>query len=201
MAQELVSLVGFAFAASITPGPNNLMLMASGTNYGFRRTLPHLAGVAIGFVLMLLLVGAGLGQLFTRFPAVELGLRTVCFGYLLYLAWKLAATRAQPAATDDLATGQPLSFLQAALFQWVNPKAWAMALTAMSVYLPNDSLWSALAVALVFGAVNLPCISTWTLLGLKLRAVLHSAVRLKTFNVTMAVLLLASVLPALLSAH
>ncbi|MEM1435817.1 MAG: LysE family translocator [Pseudomonadota bacterium] len=198
MAQELVSLVGFAFAASITPGPNNLMRMASGTNYGFRRTLPHLAGVAVGFVLMLLLVGAGLGQLFRQFPSVELLLRSICFAYLLYLAWKLAATRAQPAAAGEGSTGKPLSFLQAALFQWVNPKAWAMALTAMSVYLPSDTLWSALAVALVFGAVNLPCISTWTLLGLKLRAFLHNAVRLKTFNVTMALLLLASVLPVLL---
>lgn len=199
MSQELVSLAGFAFAASITPGPNNLMLMASGTNYGFRRTLPHLAGVAIGFVVMLLMVGAGLGQLFDRFPAVELGLKALCFGYLLYLAFKLAS--AVPPATDAAgnpeATGKPLSFLQAAAFQWVNPKAWAMSLTAVSVYLPNQSWLAIVAVALVFGAVNLPCISTWTLLGLRIRQVLHSSERLRVFNVTMAVLLLASVLPVL----
>ncbi|MEM1231225.1 MAG: LysE family translocator [Pseudomonadota bacterium] len=213
MPQELLSLAGFAFAASITPGPNNLMLMASGTNFGFRRTLPHLSGVALGFALMLILVGVGLGELFERYPVVAETLRLVCLAYLLYLAWRLARTGSRTSETDatpaadsasdpsgaSVASGRPLSFLQAAAFQWVNPKAWAMGLTAMSVYLSDNALGSVLLVALVFALVNLPCISSWALLGVNIRRWLHGPRRLRTFNVTMAVLLVASVLPVMFS--
>ena len=197
--QELVALAGFAFAASITPGPNNLMLLSSGTNFGWWRTLPHLLGVALGFVLMIFVVGLGLGRLFEQWPVLELGLRVVCLLYLAYLAARLALTPVHNAVGSAGDRGQPLSFLQAAAFQWVNPKAWAMAITAMSVYLPDQSLWSVALVAAVFGLVNLPCISSWTLLGLQLRRLLGTPGRLRTFNVTMAVLLVASVLPMLLS--
>ncbi|MEM6708731.1 MAG: LysE family translocator [Pseudomonadota bacterium] len=198
MPAEFLSLVGFAFAASITPGPNNLMLMASGTNYGLRRTVPHLLGVWLGFTLMLVLIGLGMGQLFDRFPMIELWLRGLCFAYLLYLAAKLAMAGSRVRG-EDASTGRPLSFLQAAAFQWVNPKAWAMGLTAMGVYLPHEDWVSVVLVAAVFGLVNLPCISSWMLLGMKLRAFLNQPGRLRTFNVSMAVLLIASVVPALLS--
>ena len=193
--QECLALAGFAFAASITPGPNNLMLLSSATNFGWRRSLPHLFGVAFGFLFMLLLVGLGIGEVFNRWPAIELWLRGLCLAYLAYLALRLALTPVGTGPALEAETGRPLSFLQAAAFQWVNPKAWTMALAAMSIYLPDESTWSVLLVAGVFGLVNLPCISSWTLLGLKLREVLGTPQRLRTFNVAMAVLLVASVLP------
>lgn len=207
MPQELLSLAAFAFAASITPGPNNLLLLASGTNFGLRRSIPHLAGVALGFALMLILVGLGLGELFERFPLVAKGLRGLCLVYLLYLAWRLAqaspsqtavAEEAESPATVDR-TGRPMSFLEAALFQWVNPKAWAMGLTAMSVYLPEPSTQAVLLVALVFALVNVPCISAWAILGVNIRRWLSDNRRLIRFNRAMAVLLVLSTLPAIIS--
>lgn len=203
MPPEVLSLAGFAFAASITPGPNNLMLLASGTNFGLRRSLPHLAGVALGFALMLVLVGLGLGQLFERLPLLATVLRGLCFLYLLYLAWRLAhaaPTLEGAAAGSEAAassSSRPMTFLEAALFQWVNPKGWAMALTAMSVYLPNPGPQSVLLVALIFAVVNVPCISSWTVLGVNMRRWLASSERLVRFNRAMAVLLVASTLPAL----
>ena len=188
----LTALAAFALVTSITPGPNNLMLMASGANYGFRRTVPHMLGVALGFVVMVVLVGAGLVGLFDAWPPAYTVLKAVSVAYLLYLAWKIA-TAAAPGAGGT--TGRPFSFLQAAAFQWVNPKAWAMALTATTVYAPSKSLGAILLVAVVFGAVNLPSVSTWTVLGQQMQRVLNNAARLRTFNVTMAVLLVASLYP------
>ncbi len=203
MPQELLSLAGFAFAASITPGPNNLMLMASGTNFGFRRSLPHLAGVSLGFALLLVLVGLGLAQLFDRVPNLARAMQLVCLAYLGWLAWRLARTPVDdaPAATDagTEVSGRPLSFLQAAMFQWVNPKGWAMGLTAMSVYLPDPGLASVLLVTAVFGIVNVPCVSSWALLGVNIRRWLQGAHRLRRFNVAMAVLLVASVVPVMVA--
>ena len=124
----LFALAAFALVSSITPGPNNLMLMASGANYGFRRTLPHMLGVTLGFMLMVLLVGVGLVQVFDAFPVSYQLLKVVSVGYLLYLAWKIAT--AAPVNNGSDSEGAPFTFVQAALFQWVNPKAWTMALTA-----------------------------------------------------------------------
>ena len=125
----LAALLFYAFVASITPGPNNLMLMASGANFGFRRTVPHMLGVALGFVFLALMVGLGLAGLFLAFPASHTVLKAVSVAYLLWLAWKIA--NAAPARAEA-AAGRPFAFLQAAAFQWVNPKAWAMALTAVT---------------------------------------------------------------------
>ncbi|MBT8476309.1 MAG: LysE family translocator, partial [Alphaproteobacteria bacterium] len=163
----LYALAAFAFVSSITPGPNNMMLMASGANFGLRRTLPHMAGVALGFVAMVVLVGAGLIGLFDLWPTSYTVLKVVSVGYLLYLAWKIA-TAAAPKG-DGQAGGRPFTFLQAALFQWVNPKAWFMALTAITVYAPSQSLAAILSVAAVFAAVNLPSVSVWTWMGQQIR--------------------------------
>ena len=122
----LYALMGFAFVTSITPGPNNLMLMASGANFGFRRSIPHMLGIGIGFVVMVTLVGLGLMGLFDRYPVTHTMLKVFSAAYMLWLAWKIANAAAPE---QSKATGQPLSLLQAAGFQWVNPKAWAMALT------------------------------------------------------------------------
>lgn len=193
MSYELFAgLALFAFVSSITPGPNNLMLMASGANYGFRRTIPHMLGIGLGFTFMVLLVGAGLAQLFELLPATYTVLKAACIAYLIYLAWKIA-TAAQ--IGDAGKSGQPMTFFQAAAFQWVNPKGWAMALSAISVYAPDQSLLAVALVSLVFGAINLPCVSTWTVLGQQLARWLTEPRRLAQFNWAMAGLLLMSMIP------
>ncbi len=190
----LMALIAFAFVSSITPGPNNLMLMASGANFGFRRTIPHMLGISLGFTFMVLLVGAGLVQVFDRYPISHTVLKVLSVLYLLYLAWKIA--HAAPAKGAD-AAGTPMTFLQAAAFQWVNPKAWAMALTATAAYAPDQTINAILLVALVFGAINLPSVSTWTVLGQQMARILTNPHRLLAFNWTMAALLVASLYPVL----
>lgn len=192
----LIGLAGFAFVSSITPGPNNLMLMASGANFGFLRTIPHMLGIALGFTLMVFLVGLGLAQVFDAYPALHTGLKFASVVYMFWLAWKIANAAAPK---DGDAHGRPMTFLQAAAFQWVNPKAWAMALTAVSVY-SMGSGWAAVAtVALTFGIINGPAVSLWTVLGQQMRRVLTNPARLKAFNWTMAALLIASLYPILLT--
>ncbi len=188
-------LIAFAFVTSITPGPNNLMLMASGANFGFRRTIPHMLGVALGFVAMAFLMGLGLSQAFDALPWLHTVLTVLSVLYLGWLAVKIA--RAAPTASNE-STGTPLTFLQAAGFQWVNPKAWAMALSAVTVYAPGQGVAAMGAVAVVFGMVNLPSVSTWCFLGTRLSGVLTTTNRLVWFNRSMAVLLVLSLLPVLL---
>ncbi|MEM7471354.1 MAG: LysE family translocator [Pseudomonadota bacterium] len=190
----LYGLIGFAFVSSITPGPNNLMLMASGANFGFWRSVPHMLGIALGFTLMVFLVGLGLAQVFDAYPVLHDVLKVVSVIYMAWLAWKIA--NAAPPKEGE-ASGTPMTFLQAAAFQWVNPKAWAMALTAVTVYSFGPSLWAVAAVAGTFGLVNGPAVSTWTLLGTQLRRVLTNPARLRAFNWGMAALLMASLYPAL----
>ena len=190
----LAALAAFAFVSSITPGPNNLMLMASGANFGFRRSIPHMLGIGIGFVVMLILVGAGLAQVFIAYPVSHTILRSMSAFYLLYLAWKIATTAP---ATAQAGTGTPMTFLQAAAFQWVNPKTWSMALTAVTVYSPGTGPWAIALVALIFGVINLPSVSCWTVLGQSMARLLTNPVRLRVFNWTMAALLIASLYPVL----
>lgn len=186
----------FALVSSITPGPNNLMLMASGANFGFRRTVPHMLGVGIGFVVMVMLVGIGLVGIFDAYPVTYDVLRVVSIAYLVWLAWKIASATAP---VRGAAAGRPFTFLQAALFQWVNPKGWAMALTAVTVYAPARDVHSVLLVAAVFGVINLPSVTCWTVLGQQIQPLLTSGRRMQVFNVCMAGLLLATVFQASLS--
>jgi len=188
----LYGLILFAFVSSVTPGPNNLMLMASGANFGFRRSVPHMLGVALGFVFMVVVMGAGLARVFEAFPAAHDVLKVVSVVYMLWLAWKIA-NAAQ--VNDDKAAGRPLTFLQAAAFQWVNPKAWAMAVTAISVYTPGQTLEAVALVGVVFGAVNLPSVGSWTVIGQQMARLLTDPVRLALFNRAMALLLLVSLWP------
>ncbi|RBI86339.1 LysE family translocator [Rhodosalinus halophilus] len=190
----LLALTGFALVASITPGPNNLMLMASGANFGLRRTLPHMLGISAGFVVMVTLVGLGVMRLFDAWPAAQSLLTAAGALYLGWLAWRIA--RAAPPEAGG-PRGRPFTFLQAAAFQWVNPKAWTMALTAVTLYAPDRGLGAVLAVAAIFGAVNLPSVSLWAVMGVHLGRWLHAPGRLRAFNLTMAALLLASLWPAL----
>ncbi len=199
MNYELIAAaITFFFVASITPGPNNLMLMTSAVNFGFRRTLPHMFGVAIGFTIMVLLVGLGLIQLFDAFPLSYLILKSLSIVYLLFLAWKIATTSSFSDNPDTVSSGKPLTFLQAALFQWVNPKAWAIALVSINVYAPpSHPLSGIVLVAFLFSLVCLPSATTWVLLGTQLRRLLTSPLKLRLFNAVAALLLICSLYPIL----
>ena len=190
----LFALFTFALVTVITPGPNNLMLMASGANFGLRRSLPHMLGIGIGFPGMVLLVGVGIMQLFDLWPASYTILKGLSVAYLLYLAWKIA-NAAPPKETA--AKGKPLTFLQSAAFQWVNPKAWSMALSAITLYAGGRDLASVLWVAGVYVIVSMISTTSWTVMGQQMRRFLTSPARLRVFNITMAVLLVAMLIPVL----
>ena len=192
--ETLYALALFAFVSSVTPGPNNLMLMASGANFGFSRSVPHMLGIAIGFTLMIVAVGMGLVQLFDAWPASYTVLKVLSVVYMTWLAWKIA--KAAPATSQEK-QGAPMTFTQAAAFQWVNPKAWAMALTALSVYATDATAMAFISVAVVFGLINLPSITLWTVLGQQMARWLTNPLRLRVFNLTMASLLMASLIPVL----
>lgn len=190
--RTLAALGGFAFVTSITPGPNNLMLLASGTHFGWRRSVPHLLGISFGFGVLLAAVGLGLGEIFARFPGLHDALKWACLAYLLYLAFQVA-TAAPPTTGQAGSERRPMRFGAAALFQVVNPKAWAMALTAVTAY---GSLGIA-ALTAVFVLVNLPCCGSWAVLGEQMRRWLHRPRALQAFNWGAAGLMVASVLPLL----
>jgi threonine/homoserine/homoserine lactone efflux protein len=195
--EAFTALITFAFVTSITPGPNNLMLLASGVNFGFVRTIPHMLGIGGGFLSLLLGVGFGLGAVLTAVPSLHLALKIAGGAYLLFLASRIAMSRTI-AKADDGAAARPMSFLEAAAFQWVNPKAWVMAVTAMAVHTNPDAPFLSVAlVAVAFAAVNLPSVSTWAGFGTALRGFLSDPVRLKWFNIAMGLLLAATLWPML----
>jgi len=184
--------VTFALATSVTPGPNNIMLTASGANFGFRRTIPHMLGVAIGFTVMVLAIGLGLSEVFKALPVIHQLLRYGGAAYLLYLAYRIAT--AAPTTPDGARAGRPLTFLQAALFQWVNPKGWMMAVGAISAYttVGGDLVQESILIAGVFGAIGLPAVALWAGLGAAIGRLLQAKWALRAFNIAMALLLVAS---------
>ena len=192
-----LALLVFAFVSSVTPGPNNLMLLASGVNFGFRRTIPHMLGIGVGFFILLLAVGFGLGALIETVPSFYAALKFAGGAYMLYLAWKIAMSRSIGEAKHrDKA--EPMTFFQAAAFQWVNPKAWVMAITGIATYANHDNYYVAvLLVSAAFAIVNLPSVSVWAGFGTLLRNWLSDPVRLKWFNLIMALLLVLSLWPML----
>lgn len=191
-----LALLVYAFVTSITPGPNNFMLLASGVNFGFVRTIPHMLGIGIGFLTLLLGVGFGLGAVLSAFPMLHGGLKIVGGAYLLYLAWRIGMSRSL--GKDGEAKARPMTFLEAAAFQWVNPKAWVMAVTAMAVYTsPESPFLSVLLISGAFALVNLPSVSSWAGFGMVLRGFLADPVRLKWFNIAMGLLLAATLWPML----
>jgi threonine/homoserine/homoserine lactone efflux protein len=193
--EVFLALVMYAFVTSVTPGPNNFMLLASGVNFGFRRTVPHMLGIGLGFLVLLLAIGFGLGALMTAFPVLHTVLKVAGGAYLLYLAWRIAMSRT---LGKGEAKARPMTFLEAAAFQWVNPKAWMIAIGGMALYTdPARPVVSVLAVAVAFAAVNLPCVSSWAAFGMALRGFLSDPVRLKWFNIAMGVLLALTLWPML----
>lgn len=193
----VVALAVFTFATAFTPGPNNIMVTASGVNFGFARTIPHMAGITVGFIVLLVACAAGLGLVFAAVPALQLALKIVGALYMLWLAWKVANARPSSEEPDDLA--KPLTFLQAAAFQWVNPKAVVIGLTAISLYVrPDHRMTDVLIVLALFGLFTALTVITWTGFGVALRSVLRDPRRARIFNVVMAVLLVASIVPMVL---
>jgi threonine/homoserine/homoserine lactone efflux protein len=194
MSRELfTAFVIFALVSLFTPGPNNLMLMTSGVNHGFRRTLPHALGVAFGFGFLVLLVGLGLGVVFAAFPPLYTVLKFAGAAYLVYLAWLIA--RSGPAGTGGTG-GRPLTFLEAAAFQWVNAKALVMAVGAVSTYAAVAAFPANIGLITgVFTTLGLLSSSTWILFGTSLRAIITDPKRARAFNLAMAVALVASIVP------
>ena len=190
------TLVVFAFVTSITPGPNNLMLLTSGVNYGFRRTIPHMLGIGIGFLILLLSVGFGLGAVLELFPALYLLLKFAGGAYIIFLAWKIGMSRSIGEGSQK--SGKPMTFWAAAAFQWVNPKAWVMGVTGIATFASQDDyIVSVLLVSVAFAMVNLPCVSSWAGFGTLMRGWLSDPTKLKWFNITMALLLVVSMWPML----
>ncbi len=192
----LLALMTYGFATSVTPGPNNLMLLASGANFGFKRTIPHLLGIGVGFSFMVMIIGMGLAPLFETMPALRIILTVLSVSYMIYLAWKIA-TSSSPSKKKTGSNSKPFSFLQAAAFQWVNPKAWFMAITAQTAYRAEETISAAIIVGLVYFSVNVPSMVIWAWLGQGLRRFLSDPMRLNVFNWIMATLLIASLIPIL----
>jgi len=188
----------FIFAASttVTPGPNNIMIMSSGLNYGIKKSMPHLLGICFGFPAMVIMVGLGFSIVFEMYPLFHEVIKVLGVVYLLYLAWLIASS--SPTSLEG-ANSKAFSFTQAALFQWVNPKAWVMATSAVSAYtsLSSDIFFQVIFIALAFFVVAFPCVGIWLVFGVGLKKYLKSEKHQKIFNLSMALLLIASVLPVL----
>lgn len=191
------ALLGFALVMSISPGPGNFLLLASGANFGFRRSLPLALGISFGFLTLVLAVGLGLGEIMDRLPLLAAAMKFASAAYVLWLAWKICRSRAIGSADGDIA--RPVSFLEAAALQYLNPKAWAVAAVVTVSYAgPANHLASLLATIALFAIVNLPAISLWAACGTALRRALGTGRRIAVFNGAMAALLVASMLPVLL---
>jgi threonine/homoserine/homoserine lactone efflux protein len=197
MSQALIgAFVLFAVVALFTPGPNNIMLLSSGLTFGFRRTLPLIAGIAIGFALMVALVGLGLGAVFTAFPWLQVVLKYSGAAYLAYLA--VAIARADPVAAGEAAQSRPMTFLGAALFQWVNAKGWVIAVGTITAYAAIAPFpWNIVTQTTLILLIGAMSATTWALFGSALRPWLSSPRKVRAFNLVMALLLLASLYPAL----
>ena len=194
MSTELfTALVAFSVVMFFTPGPNNIMLMTSGLNFGFARTRPHLFGVSLGFGAMALCVGLGLGTVFKAYPVLHVVLKVVGSVYLLYLAWRIA-TAGQ--VNDAASKSAPLTFVQAAAFQWVNPKAWLIAVSAMATYVSSSGFpFNVALIAVTFASIGTVSAGAWAMFGTKLRTFLKTQAALRLFNIAMALLLVASLYP------
>ena len=201
--EQLLALALFAFVSSITPGPNNMMATTSGALFGLRRTVPQVAGVTFGFVVLLWAASAGIAALLVANPALARVLALVGYAYLAWLAWRLLFAAWQPAKLDERAASRnrmrPLRFWEAAAFQFANPKAWMMALSTVTTFLAGsrNPVSAIIAISVVFSVINFPCVGAWALLGARMRDWLHdetSAWRLRLFNAVMGLSLVATLI-------
>jgi len=181
----------------MTPGPNNIMLLSSGLTYGYKRTIPHALGVVIGFPLMTIFVGLGLGEFFKLYPITFTVLKSIGILYLLWLAWKIS--RSTPEFKENDTESQPLKFIPIVLFQWINPKNWIKIITAMSVYVTSveHATIQIMIITLVFFLTVFISANSWALGGVILKKLIKSDVGIKRFNVIMAILLVLSIVPTI----
>ncbi|ABI71207.1 LysE family translocator [Shewanella frigidimarina] len=195
---ELVFAIAlFAFSAGITPGPNNIMLMTSGVNFGIKRSIPHLMGISLGFPTMILAVGLGLSAIFQAYPFIHIVIKVIGISYLLYLSWLIANSSNK---MEGKQVSKPFTFLQAAAFQWVNPKGWIMAVGAIATFtsVQQELNSQVITIASVFLCVAFPCAIVWLGFGVALKRLLKNERQQRIFNITMALLLVASIIPMML---
>lgn len=197
----LTGFISFSIVSGFTPGPNNLIALATGANFGYRRTLPHVLGVVLGFNLMYFLMGTGLGSLFNVFPFLKTALKWGSLVYLMYLAWKIATSHGIGGSEKPDEHTKPITFLGSAAFQWINIKAWVASLTLVTAFTDPNAYWVSLIAG---GTINLfiafASVSTWALFGTLLKRFLEHPVRLRIFNWSMAALLIISIVPSVLKA-
>ncbi|NOX15032.1 MAG: LysE family translocator [Epsilonproteobacteria bacterium] len=192
----LFSIITFTLAGVLTPGPNNIMLLSSGLTFGYKRTIPHILGIVLGFTFMVICVGIGVGVVFKMFPFVFTILKYLGISYLLWMAWHIASSKGGIDAKKSSAN-KPFSFLQAAIFQWVNPKAWVMAITVTATF--TTSKEHAFVQVLLISFICLLCgiiaTNSWTLGGVYIKKFIKNRLHVRVFNITMATLIVASMLP------
>ena len=191
----LISIFMFSFATSMTPGPNNIMLLSSGLTFGYKRTIPHILGVVLGFPFMTICVGLGLGQIFDRYPIAFTVLKFIGISYLLWLAWHIANSKPNFKENDE--GSKPLRFFQVVLFQWVSPKNWIKIITAISVYVTSldNSLIQIIVISIIFFSTVLMSANSWAIGGIVLKKLIKSEIGIKRFNIIMAILLVLSIIP------
>lgn len=190
----LLAFLAFIFVMFFTPGPNNIMLMSSGLTYGFRRTLPHMAGVTLGFAFMIASVGIGLGAIFIACPVLESVLKYAGAAYLVYLAIVIASSG--PSSAEKAERRGPMTFWGAAMFQWINGKGWVIVIGTITAYAAVARFpWNIVIQTAISLAVGTASAAAWVLFGSVLRPVRESARSVRIFNIVMAVLLLASLYP------
>ena len=197
MFEIFIAVLFFAFSTTITPGPNNVMIMSSGMNYGIKASMPHFMGICLGFPLMVLLVGLGFGVVFDRYPNLHQLIKVLGVLYLIWLAWHIAT--AEPKAIKK-GEKKPFTFWQAALFQWVNAKAWVMASGSVAAFttVQGSPLLEVLAITLAFLLMAFPCVGVWLVFGSLLRKVLTQPIMQRLFNISMALILLLSIVPVII---
>lgn len=188
---EILPMLLFGCASALTPGPNNFMMLNSGLNFGIKKSMPHYLGICLGFPLMVIVVAAGFGTLFLKYSWIKQVLKVVGSAYILYLAWCIASSLSKP---KDETRAKPFSFLQACIFQWVNPKAWLMITCAISLFSPSENQFTdALMLSFLFFVTCLPCLGVWLVGGTFLQKILKNEKQQKIFNLLMALCLVASI--------
>jgi threonine/homoserine/homoserine lactone efflux protein len=191
----ILSITSFALASTMTPGPNNIMLLSSGLTFGYKRTIPHALGINFGFPVMVICVGLGVGKMFELFPFIYTALKVVGIGYLLWMAWHIANTKGTP--NTDNKKDKPFTFLQAALFQWINPKAWVMATTSTAAFITDHQIASiqVMIISCIYFFCAILSTNSWALGGVMLKRFIQNERFVRIFNITMAVLIVGSILP------
>ncbi len=191
----IISITSFALASTMTPGPNNIMLLSSGLTFGYKRTLPHALGVNFGFPVMVICVGLGIGKLFEVFPFIYTTLKMVGISYLLWMAWHIANTKGSPNTENK--DDKPFTFIQAALFQWINPKAWVMAITSTAAFITDHQIASiqVIIISSIYFLCGILSTNSWSLGGVILKRFIQNERLVQIFNITMAILIVGSILP------